>query len=483
MGFSKDIRIEALKLSARHCCVCHRYKGIKMEVHHLIQEADGGANTLENAIPVCFDCHSDAGHFNDRHPKGSKFSIKELRQSRDKWYEIVRTQSIPEKLDISKHIQTNYYVLHTFEILENVMGNDFSPLNKFRERVLFSTNNESKFWNDLLIGHKKDFKWNIEQQLMIEVKQFESLEEYTKRYNNVDIIKKDDMVNSYYQAVRKVTWDEVLKMDIPKNYLSVLANSKIDINKLITSILIYVEDTCSGETPIGFTEYLKIEPLSFIFLGITNASKEQIKLNSLNCGEECFQLPNFNILSKEMVLIPLSTATNLHDIDRDGIRLSQLSGDRATDLSRVLNLVDYVPDDIFYLNKKMEPNHIIYNDNEGEYKIDVHKLDFNNLYSINSYWQCGSCPHLFFIDSNNRQFYVRELLKSSSNTIGIDRFQIPPNIIKFIIRELEDEVTFLNKIVINQCSIGKDIKLEKGESLIYDVQPNDVISVTGGYVP
>lgn len=83
MGFPSKIKQEALRLSARHCSVFHRYKGIKMEVHHLIQEADGGPNTLENAIPLCFDRHSGAGHFNNRHPKGSKFSIPELPRAWD----------------------------------------------------------------------------------------------------------------------------------------------------------------------------------------------------------------------------------------------------------------------------------------------------------------------------------------------------------------------------------------------------------------
>ena len=98
MGFPLKIKQKALTLSARHCSVCHRYKGVRMEVHHLIQEADGGPNTLDNAIPVCFDCHSDAGHFNNRHPKGSKFSIPELRKARDSWYKFVRENSIPEKI-------------------------------------------------------------------------------------------------------------------------------------------------------------------------------------------------------------------------------------------------------------------------------------------------------------------------------------------------------------------------------------------------
>ena len=94
MGFSKKVQRDVLIGCARHCCVCHRYKGIKIEVHHLVQNAKGGSNTFENAIPLCFDCHCDAGHYSSNHPRGTKFSMPELREARDKWYENVKNNSI-----------------------------------------------------------------------------------------------------------------------------------------------------------------------------------------------------------------------------------------------------------------------------------------------------------------------------------------------------------------------------------------------------
>ena len=78
MGFSPTIKQQAVIASARHYCVCYSYKGVKIEVRRIIQEADSGSNTFENAIPLSFDCHPYAGHFKDRHPKGRKISAKEL---------------------------------------------------------------------------------------------------------------------------------------------------------------------------------------------------------------------------------------------------------------------------------------------------------------------------------------------------------------------------------------------------------------------
>ena len=90
MPFPRSVREQALVLAARHCCVCHRYKGVKIEVHHLEQEADGGGNDLENAIALCFDCHADAGHYNPDHPRGTNFSPRELRMARATWHRLVQ---------------------------------------------------------------------------------------------------------------------------------------------------------------------------------------------------------------------------------------------------------------------------------------------------------------------------------------------------------------------------------------------------------
>ena len=89
MGFSPQIKLQAIIASARHCCVCHKRAGRNIEVHHIHPRESGGPDTFENAIPLCFDCHAEAGHYNPKHPKGLKFSPQELRISRSRWYKIV----------------------------------------------------------------------------------------------------------------------------------------------------------------------------------------------------------------------------------------------------------------------------------------------------------------------------------------------------------------------------------------------------------
>ncbi|MFJ3460126.1 HNH endonuclease [Achromobacter spanius] len=81
-----DVRERALSACGRRCCICNRFCGVNMELHHIEPEADGGPSTLDNCIPLCFDCHADVGHYNDRHPKGTKYRPSELRRHRDAWF-------------------------------------------------------------------------------------------------------------------------------------------------------------------------------------------------------------------------------------------------------------------------------------------------------------------------------------------------------------------------------------------------------------
>ncbi len=94
MGFSKKVKEEIFVLSARHCCVCHKSAGLNIEVHHIKPKKQGGLDTLDNAIALCFDCHADAGHYFADHPKGSKLSPEELLKHKLAWFDIVKKNKI-----------------------------------------------------------------------------------------------------------------------------------------------------------------------------------------------------------------------------------------------------------------------------------------------------------------------------------------------------------------------------------------------------
>ncbi|MBR5439120.1 MAG: HNH endonuclease [Clostridia bacterium] len=94
MPFSEKIKEDAMVACGRHCCICHKFCGNKMEVHHIVPQKDGGEDSFENAIPLCFDCHAEVGAYNTSHPKGVKFSKNELKRHRDNWYKCVQERNI-----------------------------------------------------------------------------------------------------------------------------------------------------------------------------------------------------------------------------------------------------------------------------------------------------------------------------------------------------------------------------------------------------
>ena len=106
MSFPKDVANNALCDCGRCCCICHKFCGTKLELHHIVQQADEGEDTYENCIPLCFDCHAEVKAYNPKHPKGRKYTETELRSHRDRWYKKVRNSaglvSNPDYLEVDR---------------------------------------------------------------------------------------------------------------------------------------------------------------------------------------------------------------------------------------------------------------------------------------------------------------------------------------------------------------------------------------------
>ena len=99
MGFKRDEVSKLLVDAHRRCAICHRFCGTKIETDHIIPEADGGTDDIDNAIPVCFECHAEIHSYNDRHPRGRKFMPDELRAHKAQWLQICKQN--PEVLTTS----------------------------------------------------------------------------------------------------------------------------------------------------------------------------------------------------------------------------------------------------------------------------------------------------------------------------------------------------------------------------------------------
>ena len=108
MAFSEGVKNKAMVSCGRRCCICHKFCGNNMEIHHIKAKSDGGEDTFENAIPLCFDCHAIVRQYDPKHPKGTRFTEAELKMHRDAWYQKMNRPEEKEPEPLKFHHQKDY---------------------------------------------------------------------------------------------------------------------------------------------------------------------------------------------------------------------------------------------------------------------------------------------------------------------------------------------------------------------------------------
>lgn len=78
MPFTQATKNRALRRSAHRCCICH---DLATEMHHILRQSEGGADTLENAAPLCGSCHDLYAHNAEMRHR--------IRQMRDDWWRVM----------------------------------------------------------------------------------------------------------------------------------------------------------------------------------------------------------------------------------------------------------------------------------------------------------------------------------------------------------------------------------------------------------
>ncbi|RIK56501.1 hypothetical protein DCC62_30360 [candidate division KSB1 bacterium] len=108
MGFPPNVVEKALLDCGRYCCNCHKFCSFKIETHHIVSPADGGDDSYDNCIPLCFDCHADVRAYDPKHPIGRSYKPSELKERRDRWYEKVKNghalTTNPEYIEIDRKL-------------------------------------------------------------------------------------------------------------------------------------------------------------------------------------------------------------------------------------------------------------------------------------------------------------------------------------------------------------------------------------------
>lgn len=91
MAFSESVKHEVKVKSDFSCCVCHEKD---VHIHHIISQAEDGPDTIDNAAPLCPNCHDRFG--------GNPLKSKFIRETRDYWYEVCLKRYLDSKMDLTE---------------------------------------------------------------------------------------------------------------------------------------------------------------------------------------------------------------------------------------------------------------------------------------------------------------------------------------------------------------------------------------------
>lgn len=225
MGFPNHVRTNVLTKCKRHCCLCGQYVGTNIELHHIKQKSDGGDDTEENCIPLCFNCHAIVKSYNPHHPKVLKYGEKELKIRRNEIYEYVKNKVLNSYIDDDiekvKILLDKYY-----RVIENIIKID--PC--------------AKLVNILLVDHANDMVLDLQS--------------YAYIFSNEEL---DRVKCNLIEAVRKwhdLMCDEEYFHITNSNFLCFNSNSVNSYREVMINTRIIIRDSYFFLKTIAFNRVL-----------------------------------------------------------------------------------------------------------------------------------------------------------------------------------------------------------------------------------
>lgn len=500
MGFSDKIKHECLVRSARHCCICHKYKGVKVEVHHIKPKEQGGKDTLDNAIVLCFDCHADAGHYHANHPKGTHLSPAELRKHKENWYKQVAEGKIPQ-IQEEQELYVRHLLCKNWDIVKDIVEGDFQEIPMPLPQILE---------NDVLRSVKYIIKEeNNIQDTNYQGSNFSSKEEILEKYPDAKEINEyeEDYDYTFYKIVRPLNKEDI---NNSTNFVyKKMLKEGINPSKL-GEVLYYISGCGYSE---GYYENVIIRNRSLLFLQIENISSRPLKISSIE-GQSCNQgkftpiiysealkspnmlnkLPDIYIKPNQIVLIP--QAILLEPLDGyypESIREDvKRTGETGIGIGHIIDNKDWI-DKVEIIGPFNIIENINYKDNmEVDELFPIHQFDFSNLYLMQRHWYCGSCPHIFIKNKsgNKWKYFTETLTGNSKDSLFIHNIEL--EIDKIRIWEIEDEISYFEQLEIidRYADIIKSFlpfSLNKGDFIDIDIDNSVKFPITikskGYYIP
>lgn len=415
---------------------------------------------------------------------GNKRLTSEIKKLEFNEIEFVIDRKIIPEITFSDNdaVSTKFLITSEFDFIKEISENDLSNF-PFEKPLLFE--NQTLEFLRTLMGKQQYRHTEIEKFIDIE------REYYTVKYPDAQTLPIKENEHQFYYH-KRIPNREELKSTTNKDSVSqFLLNNGIPEEK-ISEILTCYEGECAGAG--RFEELYQLRPIYAQFLVVKNISDYPIRLKNIESTLHDGVLYESSVVDEKSITnLPefiIEPAQNV--IITVGVFLSHFQ--KLSKLNKNTVTSTYVPEQIQQLelgsiqeNQKIEfigPRHVPRKIglviNKQELDCDIHNFSFEKVYWVDRHWQCGSCPHLFFIQ-NGKLKYQGEIFSVKPNKIHIERFSIPKMVSELIIAELEQEVTYINYLKRNGAIIENQIELEEGQVYSALVSPNDRIEIEGKY--
>jgi len=97
MSIPQSVVDELMVQCGRRCCICRRFEPLHLQIHHIVEQSDGGTDAIDNLIPVCLTCHSDV----HTHTKLTRrFTVDELKGHRSALIAMVNDGKLPGSVNV-----------------------------------------------------------------------------------------------------------------------------------------------------------------------------------------------------------------------------------------------------------------------------------------------------------------------------------------------------------------------------------------------
>lgn len=238
MAFPLEVKEKALLACGRHCCICHKFCGLKIEMHHIKHVSEGGSNSFDNCIPLCLECHADMRSYDYKHPKGIKYTQSELKAHRDNWYEKIKNNlgsggvdNLTQDINLFKLIMDllppagSIYFIRNFDFAGSFLLNNLIDIDNFISKL--KEQPWLEFFDSDLEGLKSELYSKIlKLRELIAIKTFniEGSSEVFRvqeewKYENSDM---------FYKAVSDINEAATLVIEIYDNFIR-LSRKKLSV--------------------------------------------------------------------------------------------------------------------------------------------------------------------------------------------------------------------------------------------------------------